>query len=332
MSMSQFDNIRVVVAEPNSQLRTGLKESLQGLGFKAVVGTGNMSRVVSAVDAGDVDLLIADTSLPEGDFNTYVHELRHGHQGCNPFLVVVTLVNQPSSDAVHKAIDSGTDHVLAKPFTVEALVSKITDLTHARKRFVVTTDYIGPDRRSTHRAGTMQIPLIDVPNPLQHRMSGHTSENQVRHSIENAKLKINEQKVLRHAYQIGWLLDRVLPEMSAMTSSIVEDQTEHLNKLCLVSRDLCARIRGTRYANVAEMCMTLSHMAQTAMREGLNEADMQLMGRMGKIVEQAFDPERDAKATEYQRKFHTRGHNVFQKSEKPDLTQTPSGLVTSAVG
>lgn len=307
--MSHLDHIRVILAEPNSELRTSLKESLNGFGLKNVTITGNLSGVVGAVNAGEVDLLIANNSLPEGDFNTYVNELRHGRHGDNPFLVVITLVGEASSEAVHAAISSGTDHVIAKPFSAQALIEKVTELTHTRKRFVVTSDYIGPDRRIQHRAGTIEIPLIDVPNPLHHRTRGGENNAQHRHRIEHAQLRINEQKVLRNAFQIGWLLDYVIPEIAAYSGDLEVEVPENLQRLCEVSRDICDRIRGTRYAHVTEMCLTLNRMADEAITNGLCDSDMQLMGRMADIIGRVFDPDREAIASEYQR--HSRAQTVF---------------------
>jgi len=330
MVMSHFDNIRVVLAEANPEVRADLTQGLLDCGFKDVMSIGNMSQVVSAVNAGEVDLLIADTSLPEGDFNEYVNELRHGRHGDNPFLVVITLVSSPSRDSVHAAINSGTDHVLAKPFDAATLVEKITEMTHARKRFVVTTDYIGPDRRSTHRPGTMQVAQIDVPNPLHQRMSGNASAVKSKRTIEAAKLNINEQKVQRHAYQIGWLLDHVLPEISAMKADALSDNPENLKKLCEVSRDLCRRIKGTRFAHVAEMSMTLSHMAERALKDGLCDDDMRLMGRMADIIERAFDPGREDAAAEYNRKARGRGINVFNRVEQQERKRKKTALDNTA--
>jgi len=324
MTVSHFDNIRVVLAEPNSQLRTELKDNLEDLGFRNVVATGNMSRIVSEVKAGSVDLIIADTSLPEGDFNQYVRELRHGRHGDNPFLVVITMVNEAKKAAVHAAINSGTDHVVAKPFSVASLIDKVNELTHTRKRFVVTSDYIGPDRRKAHRPGTMEVPLIVVPNPLQHRKLGGASETQMKRRVESAKQKINEQKVLRNAYQIGWLLDFVMPEIAALNADMSANEPENLLRLRDTANDMCARIRGTQFAHMAEMCLTLGRMAEEALKSGLCDADMRLMGRMAGIIENIFDPERDARATDYQRQRRNAGYSSdMDKSEPTMFKGTP---------
>jgi len=334
MSISHFDNIRVVLAEPNLELRTNLKDSLHDFGFKNVLATGNLSQIVTAVNSGEADVLIADTTLPEGDFNTYVHDLRHGHHGDNPFLVVITLIGKPSREVVQAAINSGADHVLAKPITVQALSEKVTELTHSRKRFVVTTDYIGPDRRSAHREGTMQIPQIDVPNPLHQRMGGQVNATRNLRRIEAAKLVINEHKVQRHAYQIGWLLDHVMPEIAAIKVDALPDAPENLQRLYDVSQDLCRRIKGTRFAHITEMALTLCHMAEQALKEGLCENDMQLMGRMAEIIERAFDPDREATAAEYHRKAGARRMSVFEETDSQDLTAkqlTPKQLAAVMV-
>lgn len=330
--MARFDHIRVILAEPHSELRTSLQDNLHDFGLKNVTITGNMSRLASAVNNGEVDLVIANTALPEGDFNKYVNELRHGHHGDNPFLVVITLVGEAHSDAVHAALNSGTDHVLAKPFTAEALIAKITDLSIARKRFVVTSDYIGPDRRLQNREGTIEVPLIDVPNPLFQRADGSNNAHQLKRRIALAQLKINEQKVLRNAFQVGWLLDYVIPEIAAKSNDVLIEEPENLQRLCEVTHDICIRIRGTRYAHISEICMTLNRMANEAISAGLCDADMQLMGRMADIIGRVFDPDRDVLANEYQRQRQD-PENVQDSQDEDDSEDalTAEELASTAV-
>ena len=296
MNPSQFDNIRVVLAEPKTDLRKTLKQCLQDHGFRSVLDTGNLSQVANAVHEGNVDLLIADTSLPEGDFNNYVSELRHGKHGYNPFLVTITLVSNPNRTSVQTAIDSGTDHVLAKPFQPEAMISHVLELTHGRKRFVVTTDYIGPDRRSGRRPGAMEIPQVDVPNALRQRMTGQMSEGVLRRHVDAAKGRINEQKVVRHAFQIGWLLERLLPEIHSVNKS--DEFRAHINRLGMVAEDMSRRIKSTRYAHIASMCMTLKSMVEAAAKD-FDEHDVRMLQKIAELIAAAFDPEREEQGAEY---------------------------------
>jgi len=292
MDMSHFNNIRVVLAEPNTVLRKTLKDCLLEHGFQSVLDTGNLSQVTSAVREGHVDLLIADTSLPEGDFNAYVRELRHGKHGKNPFLVVISLLNHANTNTVQAAMNSGTDHVLAKPFEPLDMIKQAMELTHGRKKFVVTTDYIGPDRRSRKRTDGMQIERIVVPNALRQRMTGQMSESALHRAISASREKINEQKVVRHAYQIGWLLERISPEIGTVPHSAAYE--ENLVRLGHVAEDISQRMRSTRYAHMVEICLTLSSMVSFALKKGFVENDVQILSKISAVLKAGFDPERDA--------------------------------------
>ncbi|OEJ65089.1 response regulator transcription factor [Magnetovibrio blakemorei] len=332
--MFDFSKVRIVLAEPNSDLRAELKDRLHEWGAKNVVTTGNMARIVSTVNAGEVDLIIADTSLPEGDFNDFVKDLRFGRHGKNPFLVVVTMVNNPSREAVHRAINSGTDHVLAKPFAAQALIDRIDELTQSRKRFAVTADYIGPDRRNTHRDGAMVINLVDVPNPLHLQGGGESNTAQIKRAIEVAKHKINEEKVHRNAYQSVWLLDSVMPEIVAIRDGLCLDVPVNLQRLQVVAQDTCQRIKGTRFAHVAGICLTLNDLADQAIKEGLSDDDFKLMGRMAEIIENVFDPDRCTTAELYQRQSRISAIDVFDNNDQSEMTRktlTPRELASIAV-
>jgi len=239
-----------------------------------------------------VELIIGDTAIEGGDFNKLITDMRHREVGENPFVMAITMVDQPSVDTIRKAINSGTDHILAKPIDGDALVNLIIDLTHTRKRFVVTTDYIGPDRRTKERPGTMVIPQIDVPNPLRQRMTGQMRETTLRRTIETAWLKINEQKVERHAFQIGWLLDRIVPEVGIPNAERSEEFPIHVKRLIDVSRDMAKRISKTRFAHVKEMSMTMTNLVEESIRNGFKPDDIRLMLKLSELISESFNADR----------------------------------------
>ncbi|TCS63499.1 response regulator [Varunaivibrio sulfuroxidans] len=292
MSVSRFDNIRVVLAEPEAKSRKDIQFELKKCGFNNVLATGNLSDVVGAVKRGEVDLLIGDTKLPEGDLTDLIFEMRHGVLGGNPFVVTLTMISNPTQERVRQVINSGTDDILVRPFATRQLIDHIQALTYARKKFVVTSDYIGPDRRKTHREGSMKIAQIDVPNPLRNRITGQVSEAMLRKSIETTFASINEQKVERHAFQIGYLMERLIPAFENARHDTPET-APLLDRLCDVAGDLSQRICKTRYAHIAEMCMTLDKMTASIREKGLEDADIVLIGKLTKVIGNAFDPDRN---------------------------------------
>ena len=316
MRLNQLENIRVVLAEPDANLRRNLKNTLVEAGMKNVLDTDSLAHVRRTVEEDMVEIVIGSTSLADGDFNEFINDVRHREIGANPFIMAITLVDKASTDAVRSAINSGTDHILIKPVDDDALVSLIIDLTHSRKRFVVTTDYIGPDRRSKPRPGSMTIEQIEVPNPLRQRMTGQMRESTLRRTIETAWSKINEQKVERHAFQIGWLLDRIIPEIG-MGSERSEEFGKYIKRLLDVSRDMSRRIGKTRFAHIKEMTMTMNNLVEDAIRNKFQPDDVRLMLKLSEIILNSFDADRfNEDGT--QARDHTSYMDKDDKKEIPD--------------
>lgn len=288
--MPSYDlaNVRLVLAEPNVVVRREMVDALKGHGFQSILATGNMLPIRDAIIEGSVDLLVGDTVLPEGDLCELIRETRHGELGSNPFLVTITLVTHPTREIMHKVIDSGTDAVLMKPFTADQLMERIVGLIERRKRFVVTSDYVGPDRRTQGRPGSMIVPLVDIPNPLQCRAMGQGDPLRMKRIIENAAARINEQKVERDAYQIGYLVERIVPGLTG-TGDRGEAEV-NLGLLAHASRDIARRIRTTKHLPAAAMCLSLVDLVDR-IREDLaliDEDDVRhlqtLPGLIGRLV------------------------------------------------
>lgn len=287
MSNARFSNIRVLLAEPDTNLRAEFKARLAMDGFTNIVDTGNLARVYQALEQGEVDLLIGDTSMPEGDLSDTIAEMRNEKLGPNPFVVTVTLVSNPTAGVIRKVIDSGTDDVLIKPFGAEDLIKHVENLTLGRKKFVVTTDYTGPDRRNANRPGTVHIEQNDVPNPLRIRMTGQMSDATYHRTLSTAIETINVQKVERHAFQIEWLLDWVTNMQGkggAKGAEEVETLHNTFERLNSVTTDLCRRVSRSPYAHMTEMCMTLRNMTKQVDKENLTNDDARLLSKLAENI------------------------------------------------
>ncbi len=56
-----------------------------------------------------------------------------------------------TSNYIHKIINSAADNILAKPLAPNILINLIDILTWKRKRFVLTSNDLDPDRRDITR-------------------------------------------------------------------------------------------------------------------------------------------------------------------------------------
>ena len=205
-----FKSIRLIIGEPVEDIRFGLRSALTAAGFEQIEDTSRISTIRESIMNNGVDLLVCDMHLSDGDIDNLIHQIRHQEVGNNPFVTIITLIPTADEPMIKKVINSGTDDILVMPISPENLMKRVVHLIHKRKPFVVTTDYIGPNRRERHRPGTQKIPQIEVPNPLKVMVEDKPDWNKLQTEIEATAKLLNEQKIERHAYQIVYLLPLVL--------------------------------------------------------------------------------------------------------------------------
>jgi DNA-binding response OmpR family regulator len=258
--------------------------------------TDRMSVIETAVATNKVDLMVCDTELPDGDLYDLVYKIRHHELGDNPFVVVTALITAPTPKTVRKIFDAGCDDLIPKPISTGLLFERVLNLARNRKPFVVTSDYIGPDRRPKLRPGTQQNPRIDVPNPLKAKATDDTSAGNLQAEIDKVANVLNEQKMERHAYQINYLVARIVPlyEDGTADASIVP----HLDRLLYVSEDISRRLEGTRYHHVGELCQSMVNVVRAVRQAPLSpdRKDIALMPALAQAVKTAFRPQADVVA------------------------------------
>ena len=122
--------------------------------------------------------MLAEFSGAELELCALIQRLRQGKVGDNPFIVIIVTTWRRDGNLINHLINSGADDVLTWPFSAAQLGERLRSQVERRKQFVVTCDYIGPDRRrDPERAGAE---CIDVPNTL--RLRAQAGEDQDRKS------------------------------------------------------------------------------------------------------------------------------------------------------
>jgi len=286
----KFDKVRMVIGDPNRDLRSALSAILRQHGFNNVVLTGSFDVVKDAVDRDQVDLLVCDAELglEEGrDFSKLVSNARHGRLGGNPFIVIQTLIESPTAELMNRISVAGVDDIVLKPITAGKVAERIMILTKDRKDFVVTTDYVGPDRRSKHRPGTQEIKTLEVPNPVLVRASGGDVQA-MEAEIRAAMHTINEQKVERHAFQIDYLVNQILPGYQEGVSD--KKLIPLVEKLALVAKDIGRRLKTTQYEHVGDLCVSVFDVAVRIRRKAArpDHKDLELLPNLAMAINLAF--------------------------------------------
>ena len=297
MQKLDYRNVGLILGDPNVLLRQGLKGALFSQGFRDIVDTDKISVIREAIDDGKVDLLICDAELSDGDPCALIHDIRHHNVGNNPFIVTIALIDVPDRELVMRIMGSGADDVLLKPVSAAKLMERVENLIHKRKRFVVTTDYIGPNRRDGGRGEGEDIPEIDVPNPVKVKAEGRADDETLQRAIDAVTGVLNEQKIERHAHQISYLVEHIIPRYQDGKTTDPEVRIE-LERLQLVSEDISRRMQGTSYAHVGDLCQSMVTVAKAVREKAMepNSKDLQLMPELARAIKRAFEPADEAVA------------------------------------
>lgn len=293
MDKFTFDQIDILLIDPDRTVRSAIRNILTDNGFRKVTVGEGMADIELKFRLGMPDLLISDIKLPDGDLHAFVYGLRHHSVGSNPFLPIIVTAWSPTTEDVRAIVQSGADDMITKPLSANQILQRIRTLIKARKPFVVTSGYIGPDRRkpgADHDRG-MKIEPIDVPNVLRAKATGdHSMDiNHIQAQIDDCIKKVNLEKLDRHAHQINWLIERIVPAM--VYGPPDENTQKSLNRLLYVGEDVSRRMVGTKFLHVSDLCKSLIDVTQRIIDSGDSPAskDVDLLKPLAQSIQRGFD-------------------------------------------
>ena len=114
-----------------------------------------------------------DALMDGGEATSLASRIRAGELGVNPFIGTIITVWQPSEAVIRRIVNCGTDDIIVKPLSPKQIMDRVNVVAFNRKPFVVTSEYIGPDRRSGRKLKEGEeadpsddVPRIEVPNTL----------------------------------------------------------------------------------------------------------------------------------------------------------------------
>ncbi|MDH5771733.1 MAG: response regulator [Rhodospirillaceae bacterium] len=285
-----LEDINVVIVDADRTSRQTIRNILTDNGIRNISVAVNMRDMTNILDVSSPDLLISDHELPDGDFSDFVHKLRHYETKYNPFLPIIATAWSPTHETVRSIIQSGVDHIVSKPLSAGQLMQRIKVLALARKPFIVTSQYIGPDRRKKDDSRPSVSTPVIVPSTLNMKATGATEINpaSLQEEIDACVKQVNIQKLERNAQQVTFLVDRIVPGLALGGPD--ETTSRSLDRLLYVSEDIARRMGGTPYAHVSELCNTMINVTRKIIDAGDFPApkDVELLKPVAKSIEAGF--------------------------------------------
>ena len=292
MNKGKFDTINAVLGNGVRMSQSTVTGILQNLGFRGVTDFTNVEDLRSHFSETEVDLLVCDLDLSEGSSCDFFHDIRHGSCGSDPFVPILAYTWEPRKDLVEGVIKAGADTLLTMPMSVSKMGDGLNAVIERRRPFVVTTDYVGPDRRSAQKREEekQEIPRIAVPNALRRKATGQPDEVPAEECLRH----IQEQKVERHAFQIGYLTKLIRDHFSGEVPD--KSIAAHIERLHFVAGDLRQRIGETRFSHQAELCQAIVQVSENLATSngGAVDRHLRLLDHLSTAIEVAVKSDDEA--------------------------------------
>lgn len=260
----RYDMAEVLMFDPVSTNRSATRGALATIGFRKIQAAYEIQDVVFRLKASVVDLLILEARPDPKQVFHLIQELRQGRLGPNPFCVTIVTAWTMDDEIVRGVVSSGADDLMRRPFSIGFLGTRVKQLVDARKDFVITSDYVGPDRRKDAARG----PGLShsVPHTLRTRMSEtsdpHGVEAEILSSLSKGRQALHLEKSRRNAFQII-VLSRLMQDLLE-TAVPTERLHEDLSKADLLSLEITRRLEATEFSSVVQMCEPISQAARAA--------------------------------------------------------------------
>lgn len=303
MTPERRNEVRILYGDPGQGTRRLYRQALATAGYSQLREFDSLSGFADLLAVAQPDLVFMDVAMPGGDVPALVSDLRHSRLGVNPYLPVVLTTWDTGQSLVRKIIDAGADDLLVKPISTRALLERIEIVGLHRKPFVVTSDYIGPDRRKEEARRDSSVPLIEVPNPIRAKLTGEPLDARgLQQAIRATNDQVNRQRLRAAAFRIAFVTQQVVPLYQAELAPD-EGTLTMLRDLIASGEDIQKRVANTEFAHVGQICDRLLQSARHMAEQGAAvsfDPDLQktvsLMKTLGDAVLAFFNPDRDASA------------------------------------
>ncbi|MCW9035524.1 MAG: cyclic nucleotide-binding domain-containing protein [Alphaproteobacteria bacterium] len=245
-----FESVDAILVDRNQITRSGMKSGFFQHGLRGIRDVSSFEAMLEEFKGKFFDVLILDSGADFDQACQIIWQIRHGYIGNNSFIVIIALADEGDKRGISRLKSVGADEVVTKPYSVNSMLEQLRSLVNTRRPFVVTNDYIGPDRQMGSENPSTNIPKFGVPNTLQLKVLHGADSVQLQNDVSFAENEINEQRVRRNIVQLAWLLERVDEANKGQKSP-----SSFFNRMAEVLNELSERGSKTDYAETVTQCV-----------------------------------------------------------------------------
>ena len=250
--MSMRTEIRLLLHEQNAK----------------VVEFGKLRDIHNTLATDTPAALIASVDGQTAGFIKLMSQMRIGEFGRNPFLPTIAVTVDDSQTQWRKLVGAGFNLILHAPFSRQNMWNVVERLYKDNRNFVVTKEYVGPQRiigGKPERLLPHVIP-IPVPNTLEGAANGKPVRKDV---IENSFNLITEERVKNAAYMTLAKFESAIQDPDANAREVAKT----VEGLCIEALD---GITMTSLADAQEAFILSRDFAAAVCQYGFTDQDRTL--------------------------------------------------------
>lgn len=285
-------SVEVYLAEPNEQVREGMRGIMREYGMRRTRTFGRIGDLIDAIKEVPPDLLVAADDLDPTLFDT-IRDIRHSRIGINPFIMISLMVKPETEGGVKRAILAGADDVMIKPVSPAKMLDRVAHVTMNRQPFIVTNDYLGPERRGADSARPSQIRQLTVVNTLKATIEGKRMNSvELRNAIEGNMAEVMSARLDSHGLKLGWVCKLILAAYKEQR--IDKELEERLLILVGVLEDAARTAHALGEPELSQICVQMARQVEEMAEDYQNPTSLQL-GTIEKLTK-AFELAKQAKS------------------------------------
>ena len=118
--------MKAIVVDDSKMMRTVEQKALESMGWEVKQAANGVEAIDVMAAMGQCDLALVDWQMPEMDGLSLVKHLRADSKFGKVTIIMVS--SNAVMESIQEALDAGANDFVMKPFTVDALKERITEV------------------------------------------------------------------------------------------------------------------------------------------------------------------------------------------------------------
>jgi DNA-binding response OmpR family regulator len=254
LDKDMLKKITVYIGEKNYYERQQLRDMFKSQGLTQIVCHANLPSMREVMMQVPPDLLVISDDF-DADVFKAVREIRNQKLGDNPFMTITMLVNANRPQSLKEAIGIGVDDIIVKPLTNERVQERLKLVTFHRQPFIVTDDYMGPQRKNMELTG--RVRRISVLNTMLEKVNGREfDKNALRDAVEGSLQEVLQAKLDSQSFRLGEVCERLVRAYD--TNLVTEEVQNDLIMLADVLDEAAGVAKKLKDISLAGLCEQLA--------------------------------------------------------------------------